>query len=302
MNLPNLPKDAFVRGRAFIERRGRELDRARLALAVCASDANPVLEALGTFQNTDGGFGHAIEPDLRCDSSTALATSVGLQVLRDVNAPAANPMVKRAIAWTLAALDRERFVWPIITPEAAAGVHAPWWNWVDDMEASWNFYRYNPSADLFAALCQWRTLVPETLFTDFTNDFLWRLKNNPPAQIYDLYCCLRLANAKSVPQNLREPLSKAAIAAAETQDPDSFHVNYFELVPSANALLYPVLKKHLARAIERARETQGEDGGWYPPWSWEEIDEKAWAIAEREWAGVLTRQTLETVHRFGLLG
>jgi len=301
MDLPKFPRDAFDRGRIFIEHRAREIDRARLAFVTGASDAKPVLEALGAFQNTDGGFGHAIEPDLRASTSTAIATSVGLQVLRELDAPAENPIVKRAIAWALANLDREKFVWPITTREAAAGVHAPWWNWVDDVDASWNFYRYNPSADLFGALCQWRALVPEKLLADFANDFLWRLKNNPPEQIYDLYCCLRLWNSKGVPEELREPLKAAVIAAAEAQDPESFHVNYFELVPSKDALLYPVLKERLARAIARALKTQGDDGGWHPAWSWAEVDEKAWTQAEREWTGVLTRQTLETVHRFGLV-
>jgi hypothetical protein len=61
------------------------------------------------------------------------------------------------------------------------------------------------------------------------------------------------------------------------------------------------LKDRLARAIAHALETQTDDGGWHPAWSWAEVDEKVWGQAEREWAGVLTRQTLETVHRFGLV-
>jgi hypothetical protein len=295
------PGGAFARARLFLDRKGRELDRARLAFALKESDAKPVIEALAAFQNTDGGFGHAIEPDLRAPSSTALATSVGLLVLREIDVPADNPLVRRAIDWLLTNLDREKFVWPIITQASTEAPHAPWWNIGDDHDASWNFYRYNPSADLFGALCQWHTLVPGALFDAMTNDFVWRLKNNPPQQIYDLYCCLRLFNSKGVPESLRVPLKEAVIAAALAQDPESFHVNYFELVPSKDSLLYPTLKARFARAAKIASETQAEDGGWHPAWNWGEADTKVWTRVETEWAGVLTRQTLESVHRHGLV-
>ena len=44
----------------------------------------PFLDALADYQNSDGGFGNAIEPDIRCELSTPIGTTVALQILRDL--------------------------------------------------------------------------------------------------------------------------------------------------------------------------------------------------------------------------
>jgi hypothetical protein len=302
MGQPIFPRSAFDRGQRFLEADARTLDRARLAWSLGTANAHAVLDALAAYQNHDGGFAHGLEPDLRSPMSTAIATSVGLRVLREIDAPAHHPMVGRAINWLLAEVDSERFVWPIVTPAAAQAPHAPWWDFDDDMEAKWNGYRYNPSADLFGALCHWRSLVADELLANMTSDFSWRLQNNPPSAIYDLYCCLRLQESRNVPERIRASLEDAIVKAAAAQDPGSFHVNYFELVPSPTSLLYSSQKENLENAVCRAVDTQGEDGGWHPPWDWGEVNAEAWSAAQREWSGVLTRTVLETVHRHGLVG
>jgi len=301
MTQPGFPRAAFESGYRFVASRARPLDHARLAsvLGICGPDA--VLESLAPYQNMDGGFGQALEPDLRTPISTALATSVGLRVLRELDVPAQHPMVRRAINWLIAKVDRERLVWPIIPAAAAQTTHAPWWDFHEDMEERWNHYRYNPSAELFGALCHWRTLVPDDLFTNMTGDFFWRLQNKPPEAIYDLYCCLRLQENQNLPDSIRAPLETAIQKCATAQDPESIHVNYFELVPARSSLLYGALKDRFEIAAQRALETQAEDGGWHPAWNWSDVDPSAWAVAEVEWSGVLTRTILETVHRHGLV-
>jgi hypothetical protein len=53
----------------FIWDTARLLDRHRYALQFADGPAEPVLAALAGYQNPDGGFGHGLEPDLRCPSS-----------------------------------------------------------------------------------------------------------------------------------------------------------------------------------------------------------------------------------------
>jgi hypothetical protein len=56
-------------------------------------------------ENPDGGFGHALEPDLRTPASSALATSVAFQVLAEVGAPADHPLVLGGLAYLLASYE-----------------------------------------------------------------------------------------------------------------------------------------------------------------------------------------------------
>ena len=295
------PRSRFEDGQRFVDARARPLDRARLAWSLGGGDRKPVLDALAPFQNEDGGFGHGLEPDLRTPISTAIATSVALRILKEIETPATDAMVRRAIAWLVANVDAERLVWPILTQAAVKAPHAPWWDFDEGMDERWNAYRYNPSAELFGALCHWRSLVPAELIDNMASDFHWRLQNKPPAAIYDLYCCLRLQESNHVPQSIRPSLEAAIVKGAAAQAPESFHVNFFELVPSKTSLLYSSQKENLVRAVRHAIETQGEDGGWHPVWNWADVNAEAWSVAEREWSGVLTRTVLETVHRHALV-
>ena len=299
MHQPVFPRESFEKGRQFLSTRARALDRERFAAAI--GQPARVVEALASYQNADGGFGHAIEPDLRTPLSTAIATSVGFQALKEARIPATHPVVRRGVSWLLAKLDRDRLVWPIVSPASAQAPHAPWWTFSADMDERWNMYRYNPSADLFGMLCHYRALVPTDVLADLTSAFGRRLKTDPPKEVYDLYCCVRLHDSDNLPESLREPLARAILELARSQDPESFHVNYFELVPSPRSLLYPTLAAAFGRAVANAIETQESDGSWKPGWNWAEQDAAAWKTAEIEWRGVLTRTTLQSVHRHRLV-
>jgi len=57
------------------------LDRHRFAHLFLAASEAPVLEALRPYQNEDGGFGNALEPDLRAPVSQPLPVWTALTVL-----------------------------------------------------------------------------------------------------------------------------------------------------------------------------------------------------------------------------
>src|SRR5208282_2554298 len=100
-----LSREGFARARAFVEATGRPLDRALLAFGLGEAGSAPVLNALVGYQNSDGGFGHGLEPDLATPASSAIATSVGLRVLSEVDADSSHPMVRAALDWLEQAVD-----------------------------------------------------------------------------------------------------------------------------------------------------------------------------------------------------
>ena len=60
--------------------------------------AEPVATALAAYQNADGGFGHALEPDLRCPGSQPAATLYALEMLHEAGMMDTD-MARRARAW-----------------------------------------------------------------------------------------------------------------------------------------------------------------------------------------------------------
>src|SRR5687767_8757222 len=82
----------------FIHTNARLLDRHRTAVVLHDAPAEPVLDALRAYRNPDGGFGHALEPDVRGPESEPVATAHALDVLADVGA-LDDPMVADASSW-----------------------------------------------------------------------------------------------------------------------------------------------------------------------------------------------------------
>jgi hypothetical protein len=94
--MKKLSQEAFARARTFVMDQGRELDGRLFDFHFATGSKDAALEALVDYQNDDGGFGRGLEPDLRMAGSSAIATTVGFQILREVGACGDHALVQRA--------------------------------------------------------------------------------------------------------------------------------------------------------------------------------------------------------------
>jgi hypothetical protein len=118
----------------FVWRTARLLDRHRFAHLFLDGDRAPVLAALAAYQNPDGGFGNALEPDLRGPASQPEPVEVALGVLDEVDAMD-HPMVAAACDWLVTATTPDGGV-PFVLPSAAEHPRAPWWETQPDPPAN----------------------------------------------------------------------------------------------------------------------------------------------------------------------
>ena len=137
--MKKLTRQPFDKARAFIFNHGRELDQQLFNYHFKAGSVGAVLTALAHYQNADGGFGHALEPDLRTAASSVVATSQAFYILREVDAPSNLPMVQSAVSYLLQSYDAQQQVWPIIPPEAEDAPHASHWTYKDAEQNFGNF-------------------------------------------------------------------------------------------------------------------------------------------------------------------
>lgn len=111
-----LTRERQRKARVFVRQQARPLERRLLAHYLGEGAADDVFSELAKYQNPDGGFGQGLEPDLRLQDSSALATTVGLQVLRELAAPEDHPLVQGAMRYLLNTYDETLEAWPIIPP------------------------------------------------------------------------------------------------------------------------------------------------------------------------------------------
>ena len=81
------------RAQDFIWQYARLLDRHLFSYLFLDGPSEPVLSALLAYQNLDGGFGNALEPDMRCPTSQPVSTEFALRIMDMVDG-FTNPTVK----------------------------------------------------------------------------------------------------------------------------------------------------------------------------------------------------------------
>ncbi len=301
--MKKLTQAAFQSAKNFIMDQGRELDQRRFEFHFEGGSADAVLTALASYQNDDGGFGNSLEPDIRTSASSAIATTVGFQVLREIRAPAEHPLVRKGIEYFVSTYDKSRRVWQIIPPEVEEAPHAPWWNYEDSPE---NFGQFliNPRAEIVGYLHEFSDGVPTELLKPLAATLLEYLDSlSDKMEMHDILCFVKLAETETLP-NSEKVWEKLAQAAAPriAQSPEQltgYVLKPLWLVSSPESPLAAEFKEEVEMNLDFEIEQQGGDGSWSPNFSWGDQHPETWQIAKKEWQSKFTVDTLKTLRDFG---
>ena len=307
--MKRLSHEAQARAKAFIERHARPLEQQIYAYEFEQGPKDAIFEALVAFQNPDGGFGNALEPDLRLPDSSVLATTVGLQVLQEFDALADHPLVRGAMRYLLHTFDPAAMVWPIIPPHTDDAPHAPWWTYGEDVAASWNGFLVNPRMEIIGYLYDYAPPgLPAWVRERLTAAAVTYLDEHPDKiQMFDLLCYNRLVKTRALPDDTRTTLIAKLMPLVDklvVKDPaewEKYNLMPLQLVDAPDSSFAAVLGDVIAQNLDFEIAHQGDDGAWHPKWSWYGLYPDTWPTAEREWAGVITLRTLKTLRSFGRL-
>ncbi len=301
--MKKLAHSAFQRAKSFIMDQGRALDQKRFEFHFEDGSADAVLAALTPYQNDDGGFGHSLEPDLRTPFSSAIATTVGFQILREIQAPASHALVRKGIQYFIATYEASQQVWPIVPPEVNDAPHAPWWHYEKSTETFGRFL-VNPRAEIVGYLHEFSEGVPAKLLKTLTAAVLEHLDSLPDEmEMHDSLCFVRLAEtaALSSRDKVWAKLARAAApgVARNAEQLTGYVLKPLWLVPSPESPLAAGLKDEVEMNLDFEIEQQGADGSWSPNFSWGDQYPEAWRVAKREWQSRFTVDTLKTLKDFG---
>ena len=99
---------AFEKARTFVYRHARPLDIARWQYHLENGGKEAVLTFLGAYQNADGGFAHALEPDAWNPNSTPIQTWVATEILREIDfTDSAHPIIRGILRYLVSGQDFE---------------------------------------------------------------------------------------------------------------------------------------------------------------------------------------------------
>ena len=279
----------FTAATEFVLNHARLLDRRRFDVLFGDGDRDAggtlVMQALLAFQNPDGGFGNAIESDVRCTASQTIGAEVALRMMYELGATDADA-VQTLLDWCSAnCLDGGGL--PFALRTIVTGPRAPWWQPTGEPSL-------NPTAAIVGLS---NRLGVEHEWIGRAADWCWSELGSNVDQIdhHSALCVLELLEA--VPPDARSERVTAAVRERI--------VNHLvELDPAAEGYVFPPLQfaRHpgaIARPwfddatveihLDALAAGQADDGGWTIPW------DPPSSAALSEWRAIVTIDALKTL-------
>ena len=288
----------------YLIKHGRPLEKALMEFKFNDGSPNLVIEALRYYQNEDGGFGKALEPDLRCPDSSSLCTTVAFSVMWELDLDNNHPMIEKGIQFLMDTYDKQGKSWFFVPPAADLYPRAPWWNFENDSRAS----RHNPRPEILGSLLQAQSLVPGELIQEVVEDvektFLTEREN---FQMHDLLSYLRLARCENLPETLEKVLSAELpdiikkVVAFEPEKWAGYSLRPYQVVRNMNDPLLSCVEGAMHDSLLYLIDEQDEDGSWPLTWNWGESFSEIWPIAEKEWRSVVTFDYLLILKNFSAM-
>jgi hypothetical protein len=123
--------------RTYLFRHGRYLDCARWNYHFEDGSDFDVLRALKAYQNSDGGFGHGLEPDNQNPNSTPLSSWAAVRILREIGFPdLAYSMINKLLFYLEHSPSLVDGKWRPTVDTNNDFPHAPWWTHDETKPAS----------------------------------------------------------------------------------------------------------------------------------------------------------------------
>lgn len=304
--------EQYEKALSFLKNQARPLESRRWDFFIGKISAVQVLKELEKYRNSDGGFGNALEPDMRSGKSSVLATLEALGIMAELNITTEDSSLCDALKWLTNAeggYDSGRRLWPYLTSGIDNSPRAPWWN-LDTLEEAFSGFLINPRARVLSSLYRWQTsgfvFFPETELESILEDTVKHAESLPsPVSPNTLISLLELVSAPNIPENQQHQLStvvRRMIPESVETDPakwTEYCLQPLDVVDSQDSPWMDLLSEAVPNHLDYIIDAQEPAGSWSPFWNWSGAFPEAWQDARREWAGVLTFKYLGLLSSFG---
>jgi len=309
--MKSLPKVKFALAWRYLEKSARPLELSLFNYYYREAHRVSVVSQLVKYVNP-GGFGHALEPDMRSPSSSALATDFGLKILVELDLPSKHPMVRDAVSYLFQSLDQKTKTWRVAPTDVNNYPHAPWWH--DEggsLAKTFDDYLVIPRAGILASLCHYHDLLPAWWLDDMINATIKEISGMDSEQFGGggdtLVYTRRLAETELLPFPTKYVLITRVRKLADsvvTRNPNKWSeycAPPLKLAPTPESITAGVLADCIPAHLDYFIENQDAEGFWDVTWTWADYPED-WETAKVEWRGVLTLEVLKYLESFGRLG
>lgn len=301
----------YQAARSFIYRNARPLDFARFRFHFEGGSREDVLNILAAYQNADGGFGHALEPDFWNPASTPIATWAATCILREIGlCDAKDPVIAGILRYLSSGSDFESGQWYTAVASNNDHPHAVWWACSSDKGTPHD----NPTMSLAGFALRFAS--PDSPLYSKAQEIAARaiaaFVNAPISDDAHTTSCyaelLGYLEAASPLPSVDLPAFRKAVHAAVNEaickEPAKWFTEYvckpsqfFGKLPGFFSVISPDLCREEAALLAQKQE---ESGAWPVTWQWH-TPYKEYHISANWWRASLTLDNLLYMQAMNLL-
>lgn len=310
--MKQLSTEAFCEIRTWIYRNARPLDLAIWQWNFENGSREQVVRMLSFYQNEDGGFGHAVEPDSWNPNSSPYSTLIVIGLLRGMDVTdRSHPLVDGIFRYLESSSRGSEDGWMFSIPSNDEYAHAPWWTYSEASNALQNMgitagicafiLRYGDrQSELYARAMGYVDRILEHV--SHTGDFGEMGAGSLGILAMDIEAA-GLSSRFDV-SSVREMLP-ALINRTIERDPDKWELytpRPSEFIWSPDSCYYPGNEAIVETELDYLIDTRTPGGVWNITWTWFDLGEaypKEFAISENWWKAFKAMEKLRFLGAFG---
>jgi hypothetical protein len=287
----------FEKARWFLYQNARLLERRVFEYAFENGPRQAVIAAVKAYQNPDGGFGNAIEADLRTPHSQPVATQFALTTLDRCGAICEPEVVRGILPGVcnfLSAVTTPEGGVPFVLPTANAYPHTPWMGTDQENPPA----LLNPTAELVGLLLKSGVQHP---WIDGAAAFCW--EQIEAGEVREFHTAILLPTflahvpdrdrAERALARLMDGLAQPGVIEMDPAAP-GYVQGPLDWAPYPNHPFRKMFKaEDMALHLAALQSKQQPDGGWNITWS-----PVLSPAVEMEWRGVFTLEKLRILRAY----
>jgi len=286
--------ETLIKARDFILNNARLLERRLFQVHFEGGPPESVGQIIRAYQNSDGGLGHALEPDVRCPESQPLFVGFGLSALEQ--ARCRDIQLAESLCGYLQSVSDENGLVQILHETAYQSPIASHW------VGSGTFVSgLNPTAEICGLLHyqgvknDWLSLATDTCCDMIIDD--------PELEAHTLYCASRLAEylpdrkvAMNILDTIASALPKASFFIPEAPV-TTYGLTPLNFAPKPDSFCRELFTDdQIDGHLDDLKKQQQADGGWGI------FFEAPGPAAVAEWRGRWTLDAIRILAAYGVIG
>lgn len=312
--MKKISKKAFDEIRLWIYRNSRQLDLAMWQYEFENGNKGNVLSALSYYQNVDGGFGNALEPDCWNPNSSPYTTLNAVSKLNDICfTDTSHPIMQGIIRFFESGVHFTGDGWLFSIPSNNDYPRAPWWTY--DPKAN-EYEHIGVTLGIVCFVLQFVYKESELYKKAFTIAHKLLSKLKEPDNLGDMGLsgyCMVLEKIKQL--DLVDQFDMAFYSATIKRLVDeaivrdisqwaNYSVRPSQFISTPDSPFFEGNEDIVEKELDYLIDTRHENGVWGITWQWWENYEKypkEFAISENWWKAERAISALKLLRNFGRL-